>query len=388
MPETTKNVELSWAGRVRTGNRKIFDYVKDFEVVSKFKESLTRESICKKIQKTKWPLTDLVGMVLRPGGLLDFTLKSKETALKLAKCLSNLESIQNVTTHADTVVEVRTDFIPPGFPTEPISDYLVNNHGEILITPIRITDRFYIQTGTRVFKMERKSLNNNPIPSYLYFGQYEFRVRFQGQNTTCGYCAENDHIERICPKKANMKILVKSSKLHRRQAPQNKNPTKEEVAKSFEREWSQQKKKENEASKRPFSDSSSSPINQAQKRKTTTTEEEVRSLFDLNPAEISTDSSTAFQEIRSYANPCCYELIQKCTGHYFACACEKQYFKCKCGWKTIGQEKGVYKCEQCKDIVANCVGCGSFQVKKKGKLFNCENCQCQLTKELHRSSTF
>ena len=140
-----------------------------------------------------------------------------------------------------------------------------------------------------------------------------------------------------------------------------------------------------ETSKRPFSDSSSSPSNQPQKRKTTITEDEIRSLFD---PEISTDSSTEFEEIRPYADPCCYELIQKCTGHYFACACEKQYYKCKCGWKTIGQEKGVYKCEQCKDIVANCVGCGSFQVKKKGKLFNCENCQCQLTKELYKSLTF
>ena len=259
-----------------------------------------------------------------------------------------------------------------------------------MTTPIRITDRFNIQTGTWIFKMERKNLDNNSIPSYLYFGQYKFRVRYQCQNTTCGYCAEEDHIERICPKKANMKILAKNFKLQRRQAPQTEDlqqepPTKEEVAKSFESNQPQEKK-EKKASKRPFSDSSNSPLNQSQKRKHTTTEE-ARSLFDLDP-EISTDSSTEFEEIRSYANPCCYELIQKCTGDYFACACEKQYFKCKCGWKTIGQEKGVYKCEQCKDIVVNCVGCGSFQVKNKGKLFNCENCQCQLTKELHKSSTF
>ena len=391
MPETSKTVQLSWAGRVRTGNRRVFDYEKDYEVVCKSKEALTREAIYKEIEKTKWPLSGLVGMVLRPGALVDFTLKSKESALKFAKSLSNLESVQNVSAHADIVVEVRIDFIPPGFPTEPISEYLINNQGEISTTPIRITDRFNIQTGTRVFKMERKNLDNNPIPSYLYFGQCKFRVRYQGQNTTCGYCAEEDHIERNCPKKANMKILAKNSKLQRRQAPQTedlqqKPPTKEEVAKSFESNQPQEKKKEKEANKRPFSDSSNSPLNQSQKRKNTTTEE-TRSLFDLDP-EISTDSSTEFEEIRMLANPCCYELIQKCTGHYFAYACEKQYFKCKCGWKTIGQEKGVYKCDQCKDIVANCVGCGSFQVKKKGKLFNCENCQCQLTKELHKSSTF
>ena len=212
----------------------------------------------------------------------------------------------------------------------------------------------------------------------------------------CGYCAEGDHVERNCPKKSNMKIMVKNSKLQKRQALRNENekkePTTEEVVKSFERDSEEKKKRKNqdekaEANKRPLSDSSSSPPNQPQRRKNSVTEKELISLFDMDP-EISTDSTTEFDEIKPFANPCCYELIQKCTGRHFACACEQQYFKCKCGCKNIGKEKGAYQCEQCKDIVANCVSCGSFQIKKKGKLFNCENCHCQLTKELHRSSTF
>ena len=80
MAETCKTVQLSWAGR--TGNRRIFDYEKDFEVVCKLKEAMTREAIDKELEKTKWPLSGLVGMVLRPGVLVDFTLKSKEAALK------------------------------------------------------------------------------------------------------------------------------------------------------------------------------------------------------------------------------------------------------------------------------------------------------------------
>ena len=247
MEENSRNVQISWAGRVRTGNKRDFDYIKDYEVVCRFKELLTREAVYKELEKVKWPLLSIVGMVLRPGGLVDFTLKSKDLALKFAKSLSNLESVQNATAHADTVVEVRIDFIPPGFPTEPISEYLNNNHGEILTTPIRISDRFNIQTGTRVFKMERKTLETNSIPSYLYFGQYKFRVRYQGQSTTCCYCAEGDHVERNCPKKSNMKIMVKNSKLQKRQAPRNENekkePTTEEVVKSFERDSEEKKKR-------------------------------------------------------------------------------------------------------------------------------------------------
>ena len=81
MQETSKSVQLFWAGRARTGNRKVFDYVKELKVVCKFKEALSREAIykeIKEIEKTKWPLSGLVGMVLRPGALVDFTLKSKE----------------------------------------------------------------------------------------------------------------------------------------------------------------------------------------------------------------------------------------------------------------------------------------------------------------------
>ena len=139
-------------------------------------------------------------MVLRPGGLADFTLKSKESTLQFAQTLNTLESIRSATAYADGVVEVRIDFIPQGFPSEPILAYLEQNHGEIVGTPIRIADRFNIQAGTRVFKMIKENLETNPT-SYLYFGKYKFRMRYAGQQTTCGYCAEKDHLERDCKKK-------------------------------------------------------------------------------------------------------------------------------------------------------------------------------------------
>ena len=357
-----RTVELSWAGRVRTGNKKMFDYEKDFEVTCRFKDILSRKEIYKEVQKANWSFTKIVGMVLRPGGLVDFTLRSKELALKFAKVLNELESVKNATAHADTVVEVRIDFIPPGFPSEPIIEYLINNHGEILDTPIRIMDRYNIQTGTRVFKMDREKLQQNPIPSYLYFGKYKFRTRYQGQSTTCGYCAENDHLDRNCPKKANMKILVKRSKMQKRVAtiPNNSEsetekeipPTHEEAAKSFERNDSTTKKEEQkkEASKRPLSDSSNTPPSiQPQKKTNFTTEKDLSQLFEPDP-EINSSSSTDDQDLKLLTDPCCYELIQKCTGRYFVCACERQYYKCKCGWKTIAREKGAYKCDNCREI--------------------------------------
>ena len=411
----SRNVELTWAGRIRTGNRQAFEYAQDNEVICRFQEPLLREQVYKEVVKTKWPLTRIVGMVIRPGGLVDFTLRSKDMALNFAKALNELESIRSATAHADTVVEVRVDFIPPGFPTDPIKNYLEQNHGELLGTPIRISDRFNIQTATRVFKLEREKLEENPIPSYLFFGKYKFRVRYQGQKTTCGYCAESDHIERDCQKKANLRVLAKTTRLQRRMAKSPSEadnnttqrqfvPTQEETAKSFEqqpkipeeRTRKQQqsnskkdlpKKQEKEVNKRPLSDSSSSSVSNPPKRKIGTDEQELASLFDNTP-EDNPDSSLDYTDFKLFAEDCCHELIQKCTGKHFICACEKQYYRCKCGWKLLGRETGAYRCDECGEIVANCVGCGSFQVKKKGKLFHCDNCQYQLTKELHNSITF
>ena len=82
----SRNVELSWAGRGRTGNRQAFEYAQDNEVICRFKEPLLREHVYKVVAKTK--CTRIVGMVIRPGGLVDFTLKSKDMALSFAKALN------------------------------------------------------------------------------------------------------------------------------------------------------------------------------------------------------------------------------------------------------------------------------------------------------------
>ena len=80
-----RKVPLTRAGRVRTGNKQTFDYAKNYEVTCRFNKPLTRERIYQEIKKTKWPLSRVVGMVVRPGNLVDFTLKSKDSALTFAQ---------------------------------------------------------------------------------------------------------------------------------------------------------------------------------------------------------------------------------------------------------------------------------------------------------------
>ena len=203
------------------------------------------------------------------------------------------------------------------------------------------------------------------------------------------------------------KILVKKGKMQRKLATTSSESgseiegepslTYEEAAKSFERKDTRNQKEQSQAtarqkeeqkkkaSIRPFSDfSNTPPLTQPQKKTNSVIHKELSELFEFDQ-EINSNSSAEDHDLKSLTDPFCYELIQKCTGCYFVYACERQYYRCKCGWKTIGREKGAYRCDNCHEIVANCVGCASFQVKKKGKLFQCESCHCQLMK---RASSF
>ena len=51
-------------------------------------------------------------------------VKVERFRFDLCSGAKNLDSIRSASAYADRVVEVRIDFISPGFPTEPISAYL------------------------------------------------------------------------------------------------------------------------------------------------------------------------------------------------------------------------------------------------------------------------
>ena len=118
--------------------------------------------------------------------------------------------------------------------------------------------------------------------------------------------------------------------------------TQDEAAKSFERQTTteekktnnkkdnQPKKHEKEASKLLLSTSTSSSVSNPPKRKTSTNKQELAALFDCTP-EDNKESSLGFTDSKLLAEGCCHELIQKCIGKHFVCACEKQYYRCKCG---------------------------------------------------------
>ena len=114
-----------------------------------------------------------------------------------------------------------------------------------------------------------------------------------------------------------------------------------------------------DSGKRPLSNDSS-PNNDQKSRRKTSIGEHDDSPFRRDPEISSGSSSVDFSEFKVFADPYCHKLIQKYTGKHFACAFQKQFYRCKCGWKFLGIEKSAYKCDDCDDVVAICVGCGSF----------------------------
>ena len=194
----------TWAGRVRNGMKNNFEYNIESEVTCKFIYGKDRSDIYNLLQEIQFQPSNLEGIVTRPGQLLDFTLKSRNAALKFASMLRENSKVKNVLAHADSMRDVRVSYVPPNFPEQPILDYITLNHGQIEKT-YRLKDVYGVQTGTRIYKLQRKDLETKPIPSYLYFGKYKFSVKYEGQDNTCAYCAEIGDTERECPQKQQIK---------------------------------------------------------------------------------------------------------------------------------------------------------------------------------------
>ena len=222
----------TWAGRVRNGIKNSFEYNKDTEVTCKLINGKDRSDIYKLLQEIQFGHTNFEGIVTRPGQLVDFTLKNKITALKFANMLKENPKVKDVLAHVDNIRDVRLSYVPPNFPEQPIIDYMTLNHGQIEKT-YRLKDIYGIQTGTRVYKLQRRDLEVKPIPSYLYFGKYKFAVKYEGQDNTCAYCAENGHTEKQCPQKQQLKIFKVGNKRKIQPETPNNDPRSEPETKKI-----------------------------------------------------------------------------------------------------------------------------------------------------------
>ena len=109
-------------------------------------------------------------MVSESEQLVDFTLKNKNCASKLARLL-----IENCNVKDVSHLQIATSMLefPPYFSDQPIVDYILYNYGGVTKL-FRKKDRYEMLFGVRVHKLQIKDLETNPITSYLYFGDTNF----------------------------------------------------------------------------------------------------------------------------------------------------------------------------------------------------------------------
>lgn len=416
---------VSWAGRVRNGNKSKFEYNQDNEVTCRFFPGSSRDDIYQLLQEIKFGVNNLEGIVTRPGQLADFTVKNKPAAIKLAELLQKSGKVKNVTAYALSIVDVRFEYVPPNFPDAPILDYLRGNHGEVQNFR-RITDKYGIQNGVRIFKLNRQDLENRPLPSFLYFGKYKFSIRYIGQEATCGFCAEVGHIERDCGKKQQQKMSTFKRQGIRRigtsipadhqkqnydyfenkgnvhHVTEKKNdtvtiniPQESNFDKSYEMVAAQNvteestsdkeanthqtdedcnkeqtdkenisKKLQNKSQpiKRPHSDSSPGQLKNKSKHE----------IIDNDHSIFSSESSVSFNEIFL---DCCKNTIDNCEINATTCMCGLKYFKCECQWRLFDLEKLADGCDTCEYSVAQCKQCEGVAPRDEENLFNCVICK-------------
>ena len=136
--------------------------------------------------------------------------------------------IKDELAHADSMRDVRVSYVPPNFPEQPTLDCITLNHGQIEKT-YRLKNVYGVQTGTRIYKPQRKDLETKPITRYLYFGKYKFSVKYEGQDNTSAYGAEIGHTEKECPQKQQIKTY-RIGNLRKIQSEPPNNETRSEPA--------------------------------------------------------------------------------------------------------------------------------------------------------------
>ena len=79
-----RHAQMTWAGRIRNHIRSAFEYNKDCEVTYKFPSGKDRNDTFDLLKELKFRPKNCEEIITRPGQLVDFKLKKKNCALRLA----------------------------------------------------------------------------------------------------------------------------------------------------------------------------------------------------------------------------------------------------------------------------------------------------------------
>ena len=114
--------------------------------------------------------------------------------------MKRIDYIYNLSLYETENVQVLIGWVPIPPPNEKIKNHIQTNFGKI----VTITQKHHkdgLISGIRTVTMNKRELEQKPLPSYIMVDGFELYVTYSGQNATCRYCSEIGHVQSACEKR-------------------------------------------------------------------------------------------------------------------------------------------------------------------------------------------
>ena len=144
----------------------------------------------------------ITGVAEMKGHSIDVTCNTRKDVLELFKELKKVNTVFNIHLYQSQFVTVVLGWVPIPMTNNLIKKEIEKQYGEVLdIQCKKYKDG--LLSGIRLVSMQKSTLDQNPIPSYIKINSFEIYVTYPGQQSTCRYCSETGHEQSSCPKKLN-----------------------------------------------------------------------------------------------------------------------------------------------------------------------------------------
>ena len=165
--KTNGRVQRAWNQVVsrRSAKRQDYVYNQEKEVFAKLPDKRSREYIYQLLEKVKFPLKDIDGIIEKRAGMVDFTCTTRQTAEKLADVLSTRKEVTFARVRDPEYTDIKFHWVPADFPDERIREVLQRHYGEIRYSRI-LKDRRGKADGRRFYNVQTEKVETKTYIGY------------------------------------------------------------------------------------------------------------------------------------------------------------------------------------------------------------------------------
>jgi len=188
------NKIASW----RSAVKETYVYNQEKEVYAKLPHERSREYIYQLLEKVRFPIQEIDGLIEKRGNMVEFTCNTRRGAENLAEALSTRDEVAFARVRGPEYTDVKFHWVPSDFPDEKIKGVIFRMYGDIRYSRI-LKDRRGKADGRRIYNIKTEKLKLKPIPSTVKLSGKTFLVEYASQPIQCFLCKEFGHIKDDCP---------------------------------------------------------------------------------------------------------------------------------------------------------------------------------------------